>query len=361
MNRLDVQILQSIRGYPALSILLPTHRTSPDNRQDPIRLRNLVKEAGDRLLAEFSRRDIGPLLARLEALTVQIDLRYTLDGLALFVNRDFARTFYLTFTIKERVVIDETFATRDLVFALNRSPRYWVLALSEKPTRLYEGLRDTLVEVSDYGFPMIHEGPGGAAPLPGGFGVRKSAYRDERHRQFFRQVDAAFTQVAGVDPLPTALVGVDKYLAFFREVSAHKRLVVTTLTGSHDKTPSHELVKLVWPLVEANLAGERDEVLKELSAAIATRRYASGIHETWHLAQQGRAAALLVEEGFYYPARLDDSGQHLIPAEDATAPGVIDDAVDELVETVLAKGGRVVFVDKGVLQGHQSIAMIARY
>ena len=45
MNRFDVQRLQSMRGYPFLSLLLPTHRTVPANLQDPIRVRNLVKEA----------------------------------------------------------------------------------------------------------------------------------------------------------------------------------------------------------------------------------------------------------------------------------------------------------------------------
>ncbi len=61
----------------------------------------------------------------------EIDYRYALDGLAIFVNQDFARKFYLPFPVRERVSIDESFATRDLVMAMNRAPRYWVLALSE--------------------------------------------------------------------------------------------------------------------------------------------------------------------------------------------------------------------------------------
>jgi hypothetical protein len=49
------------------------------------------------------------------------------------------------------------------------------------------------------------------------------------------------------------------------------------------------------------------------------------------------------------------------PAEDASAPGVIDDAVDEVIEEVMAKGGSVVFVDDGALEQHQRIAFILRY
>lgn len=361
MNRHDIALLQQVRGYPALTITMPTHRTFPANRQDPIRLRNLATQATDRLSTEFNRRELEPLISRLEKLLETIDYRHNLDGLALFVNRDFGRAFTLPFTLKERVVIDEGFAVRDLVYALNRTPRYWVLVLSEKPTRLFEGVRDTLIEIRDESFPMVHTGPGGEAPLPGGFGIRKSAYRDERHRQFFRQVDAALRSYLLDDPLPLAVVGVDRFLAFFNEVSNHKEHIMTTLTGSHSRTSLPRLSALVWPLVEKNLAERRRLVLSELDQAISERKYASTIGEVWRLAQEGRGKLLLVEENFHYPARIDASGLYLEPAEVEAGPDVLDDAVDELIKTVLEKQGKVVFVEDGQLTQHQRIALILRY
>jgi len=361
MNRHDIQLLQQVRGNPALTITLPTHRTSPDNRQDPIRVRNLVTEATNRLLEQFGRREIEPLLTRLESLVSEIDFRYTLDGLALFVTQDFARAYQIPFDLPERVVVDETFATRNLVFALNRTPRYWTLVLSEQPTRLMEGVRDTLVEITEGEFPMSHEGPGGALKLPGGPGVQKSAYRDERHRQFFRQVDAALKPFLAEDPLPLAVVGVDRFLAFFNEVTAHQDAILTTLTGSHDKTSPHELAQLVWPLVEANLADKRQAVMDELGRAVGEQKIASSVGEVWRFAQEGRGALLVVEEDFHYPATVDASGMHLSPADDPTAPGVLDDAVDEIIEVVLSKQGRVVFVDNKQLTEHQRIALVLRY
>lgn len=361
MNRNDVLFLQSLRSYPALSILAPTHRTTPENRQDPIRVKNLLKQAEERLLSEFSKREAKPLLSRLEALAAEINYSYVLDGLALFVSRDLAQKFYLPFAVKERVVVDQTFATRDLVYALNRSPRYWALALSEQPTRLYEGWRDTLLEVSNEDFPRAYEGPGVSESMPGGRGVNKSAYRDERHRQFFRQVDAAFGRIAKADPLPLVVVGVDRYLAFFDEVSAHKNLLAAALAGSHDKTPAHDLAKLVWPLMEVYLASQRKQVLEDLEAAVSAQKYVSGVEAAWRLAQEGRGAVLVVEENFHYPARVDAGGLQLAPASELAGPEVFDDAVDELIETVLGKGGKAVFVEDGALAAHQRLAMILRY
>lgn len=361
MNRNDLQFLQSQRGYPALSVLAPTHRSFPENRQDPIRVKNLLKQASERLQSEFSKREVAPLLSRLEALAAEIDYNYALDGLALFVNQDLAQKFYLPFQIKERVVVDQTFATRDLVHALNRSTRYWVLVLSEQATRLYEGWRDTLIEVTAGDFPMAYEGPGVTEPMPGGRGINKSAYRDERQRQFFRQVDAAFGVMTKADPLALVVVGVDRYLAFFKEVTSHPNLLAATLTGSHDKTPAHELAGLVWPLVQEHQARQREQIFKDVEAAVSAGKYASGIDAAWRTAHEGRGAVLVVEEGFHFSARLDASGLHLTPASELVGPEVFDDAVDELIETVLGKNGRVVFVEDGALAAHHRLAMILRY
>lgn len=360
MNQQDVRLLQQVTGHPCLTITLPTHRTAPENQQDSLRLKNLVKEATNRLVSEFGKREVEALLKRLDNLTGAIDFRFMLDGLALFVNQDFARAFRLPFQIKEKVVIGETFFTRDLVYALNQSTRYWVLVLSEKPTRLYEGFNHDLTEIEGGGFPMVHEGPGGEEPLPGGFGVNKSAHRDERHRQFFRKVDEALKPFLAADPLPLIVVGVDRYLAFFDEVSAHTKAVIGTVTGSHDKTSAHELGELVQPLVDQHREEKRREALEQLERSVGERKFVSTIGEVWRLAQEGRGELLLVEEDFHFPGKLDENGV-LVRAEDPSAPHVMEDAVDDIIETVLNKQGRVVFVENGKLDEHRRIAMTLRF
>lgn len=362
MNRNDLRTIKSYEGYPCLTITLPTHRTSPDNKQDPIRVRNLVTQATNRLQESFSRREVASLLTDLENLTNEIDYTHALDGLAIFVNADVALKFYLPFTLNERVVIDQNFYTRDLVFAMNRTPRYWVLALSEKPTRLYEAVREDLEEVTaGTPFPLTHGGPGGASSLTNDPAVNRSALRDEHHRIFFRNVDQALGETMAQDPLPLAVVGVDRFISFFREVGSHNDKLVTTLTGSHDRTSAHELGKLVWPLVKQSLAANRQQALTELDTAVGGQRYASTIGEAWRFAREGRGALLLVEEGFHYPARINAGGNGLEPIENPNGPEDMDDAVDETIETVLNMGGRVVFFEDGTLAQHDRIALILRY
>lgn len=361
MNRKDVLSLQALGGHPAVSILLPTHRTHPDNQQDPIRVRNLVRDVTTQVVAQYPRREMEPLLSRLEALVADIDFRHTLDGLALFVSHDFSRKFDLPFTLKERAVIAESFATRDLVFAMNRTLRYRVLVLSEQSTRLYEGVRDSLTEVTEGGFPLRHEGPGATEPMPDRYGTSLSAYMDERNRQFFRSVDQALGQVAADDALPLILVGIERHQAFYEEVSAGGQPRVGTVTGNHDKTSVPELAQIVWGVAREGFAVQRRATLDELEAAIGARRFEAGMPAVWHAALMGRGATLLVEQGFHYPAIVGTGGLDLKPADDPAVPNALVDAVDDLIEAVLAKGGRVVFMEDGTLAEHQGVALIVRF
>ena len=83
----------------------------------------------------------------------------------------------------------------------------------------------------------------------------------------------------------------------------------------------------------------------------------SGVDQVWRDARRERGALLVVEEGFEHPAVLAADG-HLRPAAEATAAGVIDDVVDELIEMVLASGGRVELMPDGALAAHQRIALV---
>lgn len=357
ITRHDLKQLQALTKVPALSILLPTHRTSPDNKQDPIAVKNLVRDAKNRLSEEFSARDLEPLLKNLDALVDDIDYAHALDGLALFVSHDLARKFYLPFTVPKRVVIDQTFATRDLVYGLHRAQRYWVFLLSQNASRLLAGTGETLEEVNNKDFPLQMEGPGATTALPDS---ADSAYMDDRHRRFFQQVDRAFTAYAEDDTLPIVLGGVIRQISFFQEVSAYTSQVAGQITGNFDKATVSELMPEVWPIVQGVRAQQRADALGALDTAMDEGKVVSMIEEIWQLAQEGRGKLLLVEKGYHVPAVLDDrGGLQVVEAKGGTE--VMDDAVDEIIEVVLARGGEVMLMEDGALSNHNRIALTLRY
>ncbi|WP_322877195.1 AOC03_06830 family ribosome hibernation factor [Pseudocalidococcus azoricus] len=355
--RQNLKHLQAIKAVPAVSILLPTHRTSPDNKRDPIQVKNLVTEAKNRLSQEFKQRQLDPLLQNLEALVAEIDYSYALDGLALYVSHDFAKLYYLPFPVRARVVIDQTFATRDLVYGLHRAERYWLLLLSQGETRLIAGTGETLEEITDEAFPMVMSGPGATSPLPY---HADSSYLDDRHRQFFQQVDQALANYAEGESLPLILGGVVRQISFFQEVSQYAAAVAGTITGNFDKASLSELAPQVYPIFQSIRETRRSQSLEELAAAVDAQRVVSTIGEAWRFAHEGRGKTLLVEKNYHEPATVCEAGRLELAAEPGGV-GIMDDAVDEIIEVILAKGGDVQFVEDGALALHQKIALILRY
>lgn len=357
LTRCQLKSLQGHRDYPSVSVLAPTHRTAPSNKEDPIKVKNLVRKAVGRLHGEFPKREVAAVVKNLDGLVRGVDWEHTLDGLALFAGRDRSAAVGLPFRVKPRATVDETFATRDLVYAFNRAAPYRVLVLSHT-ARLYDAWTDVLDEHTEGPFPMTHRGPG-LSKRPGAYGLNPSAKRDDAYRKFFGAVDAAVAALQKSDPLPLVVVGVERNLAFFREVTGQPGSVVGMLAGNHDRTHPSALGKLVRPVFESGATALRTEALVQLDSAVGANRHASGIDQVWRSAAGRKCKTLLVEKDYKYPADVSPEGDRLLPHSGRGA-AALDDAVDELVARVLDAGGEVYFYPPGDLDLHQRIAAVLR-
>ncbi|MCS7155141.1 MAG: hypothetical protein NZ993_04975 [Bacteroidetes bacterium] len=354
----ELRALQRVRAHPAISILMPTARAFPENQQNPTRLRDLLRQAEQRLLQLLDKRQAEPYLRRLQELAEAIDWRHPQDGLALFVNADYSGAFWLPFPVSERVLLDATFATKDLVRALSRSVSYLVLALSEQQTRLWRGFQGQLQEVREHGFPFRFEFPAKAIGQPGPIPVDDGEYWQEQYRHFFRRVDQALGRAAATEAQPLVVFGVDRWIALFREVSAHSSWIVATLSGSPDHESEHELAQKSWRAVLQQMEEEQRRLVQEWREAPPGRR-AAGLKAVWRAVLEGRVRVLLVEEGFRQPGRITEDGYDVEPAE-GPGPSQVEDLVDELIERAIEGGAQIRFVADGALPAER-IAALLRY
>ncbi len=159
-----------------------------------------------------------------------------------------------------------------------------------------------LTEYTDKPFPMIHKGTGGASRLPGGQGINRSAVRDESHCQFFRQVDEALAILQKEDPLPVEVVGIERYLAFYQEITKDPDAIVGLVAGSYDDPSPTRLGKAAWPVFKAGSTLRRMCALIRLKEVLSLNRHASGVDQVWRAAFDKRCQTLLVESDFEHPA-----------------------------------------------------------
>lgn len=358
-----IKKLQTMESTPSVTITLPTYRTSPDNQKDPIRLKNLVTEAVSRLESEHGKRETAELVAKIHATADEIDHEHNQDGLILFASNEYLGVFKVPYRLPERVAIDDNFLTRDIVFAMNRTPLYWVLMLSEKPTRLYLARKSDLVEVREYGFPQEFNGPGAGVAVQSGIGANPSQERDRALEKFMGNVDESLHEAVKEGPYPVVLVGLAQNLAAFRGASRNEKYIVAEVEGGHDSLSAHDLGQLVWPAAKEALRERRQEIFAQVEQAVGQNKYASDLNESWQAAQDGRVETMVVRESLHLPAEVSADRRMLTLLETGKEEGenAYADAVDEMIEFVIQAGGKVVFVDDDELAEHDGLVMLTRY
>ncbi|WP_405783107.1 chemotaxis protein [Streptomyces sp. NBC_00859] len=375
-NALTPALLQSLRKkqpHPVVSVSMPTHRREPDNAQDAVRLRNLVTEAGHRIDAlteagePLSREVRSGLRAQLDRAHAEVDLRYSLDGLVIFASTDDYQTWVLPREVPERVVISDSYLTRNLVAARARATPYWVLVLAAGRATLWHGSQETVREHTGSGFPAAPDELQTDVEREERIGDVASTFQDEETRRFFREVDSALGAVLAAAPRPLYVVGLAPALSLLEEVGTATRHAAGKIqTGGLVNGPGPELYRELEPSLRESRARTAARAAERLDAARGRRTFAAGLDEVWESVREGRVALLAVEENFRRTVRVKEG--HLVPVgpgeEEAPDPGgetVREDIVDELVELALDTGAEVVFVADDTLADHDRVAAELRY
>ncbi|OIJ98404.1 chemotaxis protein [Streptomyces colonosanans] len=353
--------LRRPRSYPAVSVLTPTHRRGPDNTQDPVRLRNVVAEAKKQLEADpaVTRERRNDVVRQLDQALAEVDLSHAEDGLVIFAAPGEHQVWSLARTVPERVVLSDTFLTRNLVSAQAAERPFWVLSAAADRVTLWSGSIDRVTEDHTGGFPLTRSRENFDAERREQIGNTPSIFRDEETRHFLREADTALSAVLREHPRPVYITGEPTALSCLDEVGTVSKDAVHVPHGGL----AHGTPDAVWqalrPVIEAHDRQDIDTVSRELVTARGRKAFAAGVDEVWQNASDGRIHLLAVEENYRVTVR-DDAGDHLVPAESGDLDAR-EDIVDEIVERCLDTGAEVHFVPDGTLGDAQGIAGVLRY
>ncbi|WP_030061342.1 hypothetical protein [Streptomyces novaecaesareae] len=353
--------LRRPRPYPAVSILMPTHRREPDDAQDPVRLRNLLAEAKEKVQSdpEVSRADRIDVLGQLDRALAEVDLVHAEDGLAILAAPGEHQVWSLGRTAPARVVLSDTFLTRNLVAAHAAERPHWVVAIAADRVAVWGGTEERVAEQTGNGFPLVrvHENPDPERQER--IGDTPSTFRDEETKTFLRQAETELGKLLADDPRPLYVVGEAAALALLDAAGPIAREATAQIShGGLAQADAETVRKVVEPAVRAHAEREVADALALLDKARGGKAYAAGLDEVWQAAGEGRVDRLLVEEN--YRATVRDEGEHLVPDE-AGRPGVREDIVDEVIERALDTGARIAFVPDGTLADSGRIAAALRY
>jgi hypothetical protein len=158
VSRIDLEELVTMEARPAISIHLPTHVVGREVRQDPIRLKNLLCAAAERLKTSRRLPEIDGLLSPAQRLVEDgafwRSQQHEQQGLAIFLAPGFDRVFRLPIAVPEEMMLGSHFHIKPLLPILEDAGPFWLLTISASHTRLYQGSRWEFAEVAGLDLPQ---------------------------------------------------------------------------------------------------------------------------------------------------------------------------------------------------------------
>ena len=375
----ELSTLATSRQGPFVSIYMPTHRIPMEIQQDRLRLKNLLRQAEDALIARGLRSpDAKALLEPAEKLLLQtLFWKGQKDGLAVFLAPGFVRYYPLPVDFPELVIVGERFHLKPLL-TLVGGGEFYILALSQNQVRFFqafpfsvselevEGVPRSLNEALKYDDPQkqlqFHTGTqkitGDRAAMFHGHGVGTDDAKSNLLR-FFQQVDRGLHAVLREEQAPLVVAGVEFLLPIYREANSYGNLLGEGVLGNPEGLSPEELhqraLKVVSPYVQQN----REEAQAKYWQLAGTGKASHDLREIAPAAYHGRIESLFVafgvqEWGTFNPKT---ASVHLIPQTEPDAEDLLDFAA---LHTLL-QGGRVFSMEAEEVPDGPPVAAVFRY
>jgi hypothetical protein len=355
---------------PFVSLYQPTNKSFPENKQDPIVFKNLLKviESSLEQIPNFDRMDsiMKPLHELRED---KAFWNHTSEGMAVFASVNRCIVYKLYSPVEALAVVSNSFHIKPLLKAQQSTENYFLLGLSRENFSLYKGNRygfeeiqidpdapRTLKDVLGSQFTDLnlthgsYAGAGGQAMYHGHGDVQQEIDKDTE--KYFRYVDSfVFDKYSKETKLPLILASLKEYHSDFKRVSNNPYLIEKGIDQSFDSLNLKDLQKQVQKIIEA--------INEEKYQKIAESLDSSNLEEIAKAAFESRVDTLLVADGKIVPGRVDsETGE--INYGDINSPDY-DDVLDDLAEMVLSNGGSVLVLTEDKMPSDTGVAAIYRY
>jgi hypothetical protein len=378
LSRDELKDLTERRNGACVSIFMPTHRAGNETRQDPIRLKNLLREAEQRLVAGGIRdpeaqRLLEPARRFLRKTSFWVQQG---DGLAVFISPEVFRHYSMPLSFRERVVVGDRFHIKPLLPLLDGDGRFYVLALSQSRIRLLQGTRYSVVEIELEGVPgsideilkyedpeksiqfRTHQTAEGTGAMFHGHGLVESNVKDYI-RRFFLQVDKGLREFLRDERAPLVLAGVDYLHPIYREANTYPHLVEAGIAGNADELRPEELHARAWTVIRPLFLKVQEEAAARYRALAGTGKATGDIKLIVPAAYHGRVETLFVIAGMErwgtYGRETGEIHLHRKPR-----PGD-EDLFDVAAVHTFLNRGTVFMVEPEKMPGGAGLAAIFRY
>lgn len=282
-TRDDLERLLAERSGPCVSIFTPMVRRGIETKGNPVRFKNMIEQAEERLAQHGCKA--GEIRDLLEpARTKVLDSwfwQHQCEGLAAFLAPGEFFAWRLPLRLDEMVDVCDHFTVSPLAPMLTGNGAFHVLALAKGgvrllacdrfnfrelelvgvPTSLPEELRYSIFQEGTQHHTAAMEGGGNWAAWHGHGAMSDDAIVKDRVVEFFKHLDDGVMTCLGGSRAPLVLAGVDYMRGFYSELTHHPNVIEEGINASPDQMREEELHRRAWSIVEPMFTKDREAAL----------------------------------------------------------------------------------------------------
>jgi hypothetical protein len=386
LSQAELKALVDSSEAPCVSIFIPTHRAGADIQQDPIRLKNLLRQAEERLQQDWAMRspETQKMLAPAwELVDDTLFWHYQSDGLAVFISPTQFRYYRLPVDFEESLIVNDRFHIRHLLRLFTGDGEFYLLALSQDEIRLFKGSRysisqialkdmpTSLAEALKYDDfqkqPSFHGGTAQARATRGAavhhtHGIGPADYADQAHDEllrYFREVDRGLHEMLSGNTAPLVLAGVEYLFPIYRDANTYPHLLKEGVTGNPELLNAEDLHKKSWHLVEPYFAAEMQRAATQYRNLSGTGKTSSDITEVAPAVYTGKVGSLFIARNQHLWGTFDPQN-HTVALASEQSSGT-DDLLDFVAIQAIRNGATVYAVDPESVPDDSPIAAVYRY
>jgi hypothetical protein len=357
-NLMMIEELALYRGNPCITISFNTNRTHPDNLQDAIMMKNLIKEAETRLLASYDKREVLLIIEKLIEVAEKNDINYNLDSMHVFASADLIHVEKVAANVPQnQVYIGHRFSIRTLLQAVAHTMDYLLLVISQGGCKLYTATNNSIInEITTEGFPIDEN-----AHIVADSEKRSDPkLLDNMVREYLNKVDKALVQVHNHTKLNCFVVATEDNYSRLLQVADKPNIYYGYASIDYNQKGTFALGNLAWSKMENQLKLNVQAALSEVSDAVSKSLVLTDLQEIYRAAIDGRADLLVIHEKYIKPVLFVDE-RNFDLLDDAQDTGSVEDVVGLIAWEVISRKGKVIFAQSEQMADLYPIALKLRY
>ena len=359
---------------PVISIYVDTHIKKPDRLENPIRFKNLVKEAQASLKdKEFKGfKDLFSMFKEMEE--DALFWEGATESMAILGDEEECIVYKLPVNVKSLAIVSDSFYIKPLLRSFQSNGHYHVLGLNRDNFVLFEADRYGITEIPVDSRDATMEGVLGTEKTAphlsvASIGGDQSMYhghggaKDERkvdQEKFFRHVDTfVLEQYSKKQKIPLILVSPDEHQGEFRKLSNNNYLIDEGIKIDGDALDKKNLYEKVQDVIQELFKKELKDRMATFSEAHAKDLGSDDVVQIGRAIAEGKVASLYLEENTVHPGRFDPQLGTVVQGE--IADPRVGDVYDDMAEVVLSRGGEVLILEKDEMPTERDLAAVYRY